>query len=118
MELKQTLLMPTTTFEMKANLPIKEPLTLDYWRQIRLYELMLASRRYAQEFQLHDGPPYANGDIHVGHMLNRMLKDITIRYKHLQGFRVPFVFGWDTHGLPIENYLGKKGINRKTMSVS
>ena len=118
MELKQTLLMPTTTFEMKANLPIKEPLTLDYWRQIRLYELMLASRRDAQEFQLHDGPPYANGDIHVGHMLNRMLKDITIRYKHLQGFRVPFVFGWDTHGLPIENYLGKKGINRKTMSVS
>lgn len=118
MELKQTLSMPKTTFEMKANLPIKEPNTLAYWRQINLYHLMLAQREGAEEFQLHDGPPYANGDIHVGHMLNRLLKDLTLRYKHLQGYRVPFVFGWDTHGLPIENYLAKKGVNRKTMTVS
>lgn len=118
MELKQTLLMPKANFDMKANLPVKEPATLAYWRRINLYELMLASRQGKEEFQLHDGPPYANGDIHVGHMLNRLLKDITLRYKHIQGYRVPFVFGWDTHGLPIENYLAKKGINRKTMSVA
>lgn len=118
MELKQTLSMPKTTFEMKANLPVKEPNTLAYWRQINLYHLMLAQREGAEEFQLHDGPPYANGDIHVGHMLNRLLKDLTLRYKHIQGYRVPFVFGWDTHGLPIENYLAKKGVNRKTMSVA
>jgi isoleucyl-tRNA synthetase len=118
MDLKQTLLMPKNTFDMKANLPIKEPNTIAYWTSIRLYEMMLAQRADAEEFQLHDGPPYANGDIHVGHMLNRLLKDTTVRYKHLRGYKVPFVFGWDTHGLPIENYLAKKGINRKTMSVA
>ena len=118
MEIKQTLRMPKTSFDMKANLPIKEPQLLSYWKQIRLYESMLKQHEGKEEFQLHDGPPYANGDIHVGHMLNRILKDIVVRYKHMSGFYTPFVFGWDTHGLPIENYLSKQGVNRKTMSVS
>jgi isoleucyl-tRNA synthetase len=92
MEIKQTLRMPKTTFDMKANLPIKEPQLLSYWKQIRLYESMLKQHEGKEEFQLHDGPPYANGDIHVGHMLNRILKDIVVRYKHMSGFYTPFVF--------------------------
>lgn len=118
MEIKHTLRMPKTTFDMKANLPIKEPQFLSYWKEIALYQRMLDQHKGNPEFQLHDGPPYANGDIHVGHMLNRILKDIVVRYKHMSGFYTPFVFGWDTHGLPIENYLSKQGVNRKTMSVS
>ena len=118
MELKQTLLMPKTTFEMKANLPVKEPTFIQYWQTIKLYEKMLAKNTGKEEFQLHDGPPYANGDIHVGHMLNRILKDIVVRYKNMLGYYTPFVLGWDTHGLPIENYMAKKGVNRKTMSSS
>jgi isoleucyl-tRNA synthetase len=118
MELKDTLLMPKTTFEMKANLPVKEPITIAYWQTQNLYEKMREKNRGKPEFQLHDGPPYANGDIHVGHMLNRILKDIVIRYQNMLGKDTPFVFGWDTHGLPIENYITKKGVNRKTMSVA
>ena len=116
MELKDTLLMPKTNFDMKANLPVKEPQFLAYWQEQRLYEKMREKNRGKPEFQLHDGPPYANGDIHVGHMLNRILKDIVVRYHHMLGYDTPFVFGWDTHGLPIENYITKKGVNRKTMS--
>jgi isoleucyl-tRNA synthetase len=118
MDIKHTLRMPKTTFDMKANLPVKEPQFISYWDQISLYQKMLDKNQGNEEFQLHDGPPYANGDIHVGHMLNRILKDIVVRYKHMLGFHTPFVFGWDTHGLPIENYLSKQGINRKTMSVA
>jgi len=117
MELKETLLMPKTTFEMKANLPVKEPLFITYWQEQKLYEKMREKNKGKPEFQLHDGPPYANGDMHVGHMLNRILKDIVVRYQHMQGHDTPFVFGWDTHGLPIENYITKKGVNRKTMTV-
>jgi isoleucyl-tRNA synthetase len=118
MELKETLLMPKTTFEMKANLPVKEPLMVTFWHEQRLYEKMREKNKGKPEFQLHDGPPYANGDIHVGHMLNRILKDVVVRYQNMLGKDTPFVFGWDTHGLPIENYITKKGINRKTMSVT
>lgn len=118
MELKDTLLMPKTTFDMKANLPIKEPKMLQAWHQANLYGKMLEKNQGKKQFQLHDGPPYANGDIHVGHMLNRILKDIVIRYHNMLGEYTPFILGWDTHGLPIENYLTKKGVNRKSMSVS
>ncbi len=118
MELKETLLMPKTTFDMKANLPIKEPVMVTFWQEHRLYEKMREKNKGKPEFQLHDGPPYANGDIHVGHMLNRILKDIVVRYQNMSGKDTPFVFGWDTHGLPIENYITKKGVNRKTMSVT
>jgi isoleucyl-tRNA synthetase len=118
MELKSTLLMPKTSFEMKANLPVKEPTFIAYWQTHQLYEKMREKNKGKPEFQLHDGPPYANGDIHVGHMLNRILKDVVVRYQNMLGKDTPFVFGWDTHGLPIENYITKHGVNRKTMSVS
>ncbi len=118
MEIKKTLLMPKTNFEMRANLATKEPLFVKAWQDDHYYEAMLLHRRGKQEFQLHDGPPYANGDMHVGHMLNRFLKDIVIRYKSLEGFYTPFTLGWDTHGLPIENYLTKKGVNRKSMPIT
>lgn len=117
-QLKDTLLMPRSAFEMRANLTSKEPLLIKKWRDIGLYEKMNANREGCEEFLLHDGPPYANGDIHCGHMLNRLLKDFTIRYKNMAGFKTPFVFGWDTHGLPIEVKVTKSGVDRKKMPVS
>jgi len=118
MELKDTCLMPTTAFEMRGNLTMKEPLFLKRWAELKLYEKMNENRQGCEEFLLHDGPPYANGNIHCGHMLNRLLKDFVIRYKNMCGYRTPFVFGWDTHGLPIEVQLTKSGVNRKTLSVA
>ncbi|MFA7378342.1 MAG: isoleucine--tRNA ligase [Bacilli bacterium] len=117
MELKKTLLMPKTSFEMRGNLNVKEPIFLTKWHELNLYQEMLKSRKGAPEYSLHDGPPYANGNIHCGHMLNRLLKDFIVRYKHMSGFYVPFVFGWDTHGLPIENQVTKQGVNRKTTPI-
>ena len=117
-ELKETLLMPKTGFEMRGNLTQKEPKMLSKWDEEKLYEKMNANREGCEEFLLHDGPPYANGDIHCGHMLNRLLKDFIIRYKNMCGYKTPFIFGWDTHGLPIEVKVTKSGINRKAMPVS
>lgn len=117
-ELKETLLMPKTGFEMRGNLTQKEPKMLAKWDEEKLYEKMMENRDGCEEFLLHDGPPYANGDIHCGHMLNRLLKDFIIRYKNMCGFKTPFIFGWDTHGLPIEVKVTKSGINRKAMPVS
>ena len=102
MEYKDTLLMKKSNFEMRGNLNVKEPVLVQNWKEHNLYEEMNKNRDGAEEYVLHDGPPYANGDMHCGHMLNRILKDFVIRYKNMQGFRTPFVFGWDTHGLPIE----------------
>ena len=101
MELKKTLLMPKTNFEMRGNLNIKEPQYVANWLSSNLYEKMLENRLGAESYVLHDGPPYANGNIHCGHMLNRLLKDFVVRYKNMSGFYTPFIFGWDTHGLPI-----------------
>ena len=117
MEYKDTLLMNKTGFEMKGNLNVKEPLLVKKWEEENLYEAMNLNRKDAKEFVLHDGPPYANGDMHCGHMLNRILKDIVVRYKNMCGYRTPFVFGWDTHGLPIENQVTKSGVNRKTTPI-
>ncbi len=117
-ELKDTLLMPKGGFEMRAGLTTKEPLMLKKWDELRLYEEMNKNREGCEEFLLHDGPPYANGDIHCGHMLNRMLKDFAIRYHNMAGYKTPFIFGWDTHGLPIEVKVTKSGVNRKAMSVA
>ena len=117
MELKTTLLMPKTGFEMRGNLSQKEPKMVEQWIKDDLYNLMVqknASQKGSKEFMLHDGPPYANGNMHCGHMLNRLLKDFIVRYKNMSGFYCPFIPGWDTHGLPIENVITKKGINRKT----
>ena len=118
MDFKDTLLMNKTDFEMKGNLNVKEPILVDKWYEEKLYEAMNNNRKDAKEFVLHDGPPYANGDMHCGHMLNRVLKDIVVRYKNMSGFNTPFVLGWDTHGLPIENQVTKSGVNRKTTPVS
>ena len=117
MELKTTLLMPKTNFEMRGNLTNKEPLMLEKWKEEDLYDLMLKNREGCKEYSFHDGPPYANGDIHCGHMLNRILKDFVVRFKTMQGYKVPFIFGFDTHGLPIENKVIKLGVNRKTTPV-
>lgn len=114
MELKKTLLMPKTDFEMRGNLANKEPLLVKKWQDEHLYEQMLNNRKGCKEYAFHDGPPYANGDMHCGHMLNRILKDLIVRYKTMSGFYVPFIFGFDTHGLPIEVQVTKSGVNRKT----
>ena len=114
MELKKTLLMPKTNFEMRGNLATKEPILVKKWQDEHLYEQLLEHRKGCEEYAFHDGPPYANGDIHCGHMLNRILKDIVVRYKTMSGYYVPFIFGFDTHGLPIEVKVTKSGVNRKT----
>ena len=117
MELKETLKMPKTGFEMRGNLAIKEPKLVIKWRDSHLYDQMNLNRKENKQFILHDGPPYANGNIHCGHMMNRILKDFVVRYKNMQGFYTPFVLGWDTHGLPIENMVTKSGVNRKTTPI-
>ena len=99
---KDTLNLPRTDFPMKANLPEHEPRLLARWQQAKLYETILALRRGAPLFVLHDGPPYANGDVHLGTALNKILKDIVVRHAAMTGHRAPFVPGWDCHGLPIE----------------
>ena len=109
--------MNKTDFEMKGNLFQKEPILVKKWEEDRVYENMNLNRKDAIEFVLHDGPPYANGDMHCGHMLNRILKDFVVRYKNMRGYKTPFVFGWDTHGLPIENQVTKSGVNRKTTPI-
>ena len=118
MALKDTLLMPETEFPMRAGLAQKEPVLVEKWKNIRLYEKMNANREGCDEFALHDGPPYANGDMHCGHALNRCLKDFVVRYQNMAGHKTPFVFGWDTHGLPIEVKVTKSGVNRKTTPIN
>ena len=117
MDYKSTLLMNKSNFEMRGNLNQKEPLLVEEWKKENIYEQMNLNRKDAKEFVLHDGPPYANGNMHCGHMLNRILKDFVIRYKNMCGFKTPFAFGWDTHGLPIENQVTKSGVNRKTTPI-
>lgn len=118
MNYKDTLLMPNTKFEMRGNLPKKEPAMQKKWEDISLYEKRLELNKDNKPFVLHDGPPYANGDLHVGHALNKILKDFVIRSKSMQGAYSPFIPGWDTHGLPIENAITKTGVDRKQYSVS
>jgi len=101
-ELKDTLQLPKTDFPMRANLVQREPVRLAHWEKIGLYEAIQKKRGAAPAFVLHDGPPFTNGDIHIGNALNKTLKDIVLRYKSLRGFRTPYVPGWDCHGLPIE----------------
>ena len=96
----KTLALPKTNFQMRANLPTKEPIILKKWADQKIYEKSLEKGN--KTFILHDGPPYANGDIHIGHALNKILKDIILKYKRLAGYKAPYVPGWDTHGLPIE----------------
>ncbi len=118
MNYKDTLLMPKTEFEMRGNLPKKEPLFVQRWQEAKMYEKVLKQNEGNDSFVFHDGPPYANGNMHVGHMLNKIIKDVICRYKNLQGLYTPFIPGWDTHGLPIENAIQKLGVNRKELSTA
>ncbi|MFC0271213.1 isoleucine--tRNA ligase [Metabacillus herbersteinensis] len=119
MEYKDTLLMPKTDFPMRGNLPNREPQLQEKWEEMKIYQKVQEHTKNRPLFVLHDGPPYANGDIHMGHALNKVLKDFIVRYKSMSGFCAPYVPGWDTHGLPIETALTKnKKVKRKEMSVA
>lgn len=114
MELKKTLTMPKGTFPMRANLPQKEPAYVLQWHNIGLYQQLLKHNEGKPAFYLHDGPPYANNEIHAGHALNKILKDMILRSKNLEGYYVPYTPGWDCHGLPIELCVTKSGVDRRT----
>src|SRR5499425_1734650 len=98
----ETLFLPKTDFPMRAGLPQKEPELLERWTHIRLYARLREVGRGQVKFVLHDGPPYANGNIHIGHALNKILKDVVVRSQKMLGFDANYVPGWDCHGLPIE----------------
>ncbi|MEA2625769.1 MAG: isoleucyl-tRNA synthetase [Candidatus Binatota bacterium] len=114
---KSTLNLPRTDFPMRGNLPKREPAILRRWEEIGLYERLQRSREGSPSFVLHDGPPYANGNIHIGHTLNKVLKDVVVKFRVMSGWRSPYVPGWDCHGLPIElqveRSLGGKGMVSK-----
>src|SRR3954453_21941245 len=102
---KDTLNLPQTTFAMEAKLVQNEPKRLEQWRAKRLYERLMEARANSPKgkWVLHDGPPFANGDIHIGHVINKTLKDVIQRFRSMQGYQTPYVPGWDCHGLPIEH---------------
>src|SRR6201994_2839405 len=120
-ELKSTLLLPRTGFPMKANLPENEPKRLAIWQEKGLYEQIRQAGKGAPKYILHDGPPYANGPIHLGHALNKCLKDFIVKSKTMAGFDSPYVPGWDCHGLPIEikvdEQLGRKKLEMPAIAV-
>jgi isoleucyl-tRNA synthetase len=118
MDYSKTLNLLQTDFPMRGNLPQAEPVMQQQWAEKDIYEEVKKARAGKPKFILHDGPPYANGDIHIGHALNKVLKDIIVRYKSLQGFDAPYVPGWDTHGLPIEQAIANSGrADRKKMTT-
>ena len=108
MDYKNTLNLPKTDFPMKADLPNREPVFIKRWQDMGLYRKIRDLYKGRKKFILHDGPPYANGNIHMGHALNKILKDIVIRYKTMRGYDSPYVPGWDCHGLPVEHQLFKE----------
>jgi isoleucyl-tRNA synthetase len=115
---KSTLNLPRTDFGMKANLTSLEPRILEFWKKIDIYKKIRASRAGREKFVLHDGPPYANGLIHIGHALNKILKDIIVKFKAMQGQDIPFVCGWDCHGLPVEHQLFKElGLTKHDVEI-
>lgn len=119
MKMKDTLLIGKTDFPMKADLPVKEVALQSKWNEANIYEKRQELNTNKPTFVLHDGPPYANGAVHMGHALNKISKDFIVRSKSMSGFRAPFVPGWDTHGLPIEQALANsEGVDRKKMSVA
>lgn len=117
-EYKDTLLMPKTDFPMRGNLPANEPKMQEKWNEMDINKLQMERTEGRPEYVLHDGPPYANGDIHIGHALNKVLKDMITRHRSMNGYHVNYIPGWDTHGLPIEQALTNKGVKRKEMSVA
>ena len=117
MKLKETLNLGKTAFPMRAGLPTKEPVWQKEWEDAKLYQRRQELNEGKPHFTLHDGPPYANGNIHVGHAMNKISKDIIVRSKSMSGFYAPYIPGWDTHGLPIEQVLAKQGVKRKEMDL-
>ncbi|CCI85417.1 isoleucyl-tRNA synthetase [Lactobacillus pasteurii DSM 23907 = CRBIP 24.76] len=115
MKIKETLNLGKTKFKMRGNLPVREAEWQKDWLDNDIYQRRLKLNQGHERFDLHDGPPFANGNIHMGHSLNKVSKDIIVRYKGMRGFYAPYVPGWDTHGLPIEQQLAKQGVDRKTM---
>ena len=115
MKIKDTLNLGKTKFKMRGNLPVREAQWQKEWEENDLYEQRLKLNEGHPRFDLHDGPPFANGNIHMGHALNKISKDIIVRYKNMHGYYAPYVPGWDTHGLPVEQQLAKKGVDRKSM---
>src|SRR3989338_5539565 len=105
---KSTLNLPKTDFPMKADLPKREPVIFERWEKDDIYGAIRRKYKGAPKYILHDGPPYSNGDIHIGHALNKILKDIIIKYKTMRGHDAPYVPGWDCHGLPVEHQLFKE----------
>ena len=105
---KATLNLPNTAFPMRANLAQREPGILKEWHDKDVYQQIRTARAGREKFILHDGPPYANGDIHLGHAVNKTLKDIVVKSRTLSGFDAPYIPGWDCHGLPIEHNVEKK----------
>ena len=117
MDYKKTLNLPVTAFPMKANLASREPEQLDDWENNKLYETIRNKSLGRKRFILHDGPPYANGNIHIGTALNKILKDIVVRSRQMNGYDAVFVPGWDCHGLPIELKVTKAlGDKKKSLS--
>jgi isoleucyl-tRNA synthetase len=117
MDFKDTLNLPKTDFPMKANLTQREPEILKEWEKKNLYTKIKSNTKGRKKFILHDGPPYANGHIHLGTALNKILKDIIIKSKTMAGFRSDYLPGWDCHGLPIEHQVDKE-LDSKKQSVS
>ncbi|MBU2629010.1 MAG: isoleucine--tRNA ligase, partial [Proteobacteria bacterium] len=117
MDYKKTLNLPSTQFAMKANLPQREPQQLKEWEEKKIYEKLREQSKDRIPFILHDGPPYANGHLHMGHAINKILKDIIVRSRQMAGFNAPYVPGWDCHGLPIEHNVDKNlGKKKKEMT--
>ena len=115
MNYKETLLMPETSFQMRGNLPENEKLQREKWEEMDLYNKVREKNKGKTPFILHDGPPYANGNIHIGHAMNKILKDFVNRYKTMSGYDMIYIPGWDTHGLPIEQAVTNSGVDRKSM---
>ncbi len=117
MDYNKTINLPKTDFPMRAGLPKREPEMLKAMEENGLYQKLMAKNEGKPKFILHDGPPYANGDIHIGTALNKTLKDFVVRYKNMTGYQAPYIPGWDTHGMPIETAIQKKGVKRSSMPV-
>ena len=107
-DLKNTLNLPQTGFPMRGNLVQREPVRIDHWEKLNLYEKIQSKNAAGPSFILHDGPPFTNGDLHLGHALNKTLKDTILRFKWMQGYNAPYIPGWDSHGLPIEHKVSRE----------
>ena len=115
---RPTVFLPKTDFPMRGGLPTLEPMLVERWQAMGLYDRLRQAAKGREKFVLHDGPPYANGRIHIGHALNKILKDIIIKSKTMAGYQVPYVPGWDCHGLPIEHQVLKElGDKKKTLDT-